>query len=383
MNNNNKNIIDIDEDDYSYDEVSSDEDEKSSDSDDSDEDEKTSDDGSDDTDDEEEYEDIDVLEPLSPILLHGLQNKGGFSCFMDSILVPIFLEKDGYFTLNILEKELSLQDASVCDLFDNEKEAFAYLKNLQLELFKLSKLIKSDEESELTCKPILQQLRKCNNTSLELMSGRQQDDSEFLLALMDIFNLKSSTIMEKTVFYNNNNNDNNRYVSEITTKIPLLEIVLNNELTSINLLDYFQKKSIEDYINLPKGVSDFKHNGLTFRYKESTNTIIDSNALLFHVNRNSLTVKLKTPVIIQEYIKQIPNKIFQLKIITIHHGSIRGGHYTAYFKHGANWYYYDDMNSSQNITLVHFDTVKEDSSINGSMYMYFPIEINSNRHAYV
>lgn len=92
-------------------------------------------------------------------------------------------------------------------------------------------------------------------------------------------------------------------------------------------------------------------------------------------NKNLIGITLPIYTDYKPNINDIPERInnFNLKCILIKTGGSSGGHYTCYyvckFKNENKWYYYDDTNSKNLITLIgDFDKVKK---YNDLMYPTF------------
>jgi len=332
---------------------------------------------------EEFYPEIEAPEEKLPaILLPGLSNVGGFSCFMDSVLFTILLPETGYFADNMLNKQLTKQNARVCTFFKDKTEGLEYLEAFQYELVKLANIMRGNQEPELTCYPILQQMSKCNQLTKTLMSKGQQDDSEFLRALMQIFHLEPTKIVVSRAV----SNDKQNWIKTSTKKEKqaILEIHLPKDTKEMpELISWFQKIEINDYKNVSK-TEWHKGPGLSekrYRYAREKYTIRSSDALIFHVARRQVMwlnnkakyVKNTQPIQFEEYIEEKPNKHFGLQTVTIHHGGAYGGHYTAYFKYGTQWFYYDDT-AVQRVRIADWDEVVNVGSVSGSLFMYYPIQ---------
>lgn len=327
---------------------------------------------------DEEYPEVDAPESYLPAtLLPGLKNVGAFSCFMDSVLFTILLPNTGYFQDNILDKNFSKNNAT-CSYFADKTERLKYLKSIQTELRKLANIIRGNTVPDPTCTPIIQKLKKCNSITESLMSGNQQDDSEFLIGLAQIFDLNPTTVtISRSV-----SEDKKKWIqtSVSTTQETVLEI--QSDLPVVKPVDWYQRVVTHDYNNVPMKEWPLGPNGQPYRYSREKHTIIESQALIFHVARSQAKIlngvqyyhKNSQTAQFSEYIKQNPDKHYALQAITIHEGTAQGGHYTAYFKYQSQWYHYNDILDSTRVRPVTWDEVVATGSKNGSLYIYYPIE---------
>lgn len=248
---------------------------------------------------------------------YGLENIGGYSCFIDSLLVPIFL-------------------AIHVPLFQSKPNCENYEKlNKTLNELKLSLL---SQKEKLTCSNLLKELKNCKNFNTELLNKDEQDPDEFLGSLFDIYNEKLTLI--NTKIYNNN---------ELTSDKNMYENILNIAPNDLGLLSGFQAEYVQG------------------NRKEITE-IIESDLLIFNVKRKTQTGKdnsnIKIPLIIKSNIKNM-----LLSIIIVHHGSADSGHYISYFYMANNWWKFDDLNP-ENIKLTSLYKILQDAEINGTMFFY-------------
>lgn len=330
---------------------------------------------------EEEYPEVETPEEVPAVLLPGLENVGGFSCFMDSVLFAILLPTTGYFAKNLLDKELTIQNTKACSYFsENKEEGLEYLQNFQKQLQRLAKIVRGKEEPSLSCYPIVKEMAKCNPLTEELMSGEQQDDSEFLLALMQVFHL-SPTKIRNTRMTSDNGHD---WIpsKESTEKASVLEITLPETLQApVEISRFYQRIVKSDYGKLPK--NEWPKSAIgnePQRYTREKTTIISSEALIFHVARRQVKmgaeglkyVKNTQPVEFHEYITQKDTEQhYELQTVTIHRGGAYGGHYTVFFKNSGNWFHYDDTNEpTLRVQAKTWADVQKEGRINGSLFIY-------------
>ena len=291
-----------------------------------------------------------------PIVMTGLKNVGGFSCFMDSVLIALLFDETGYL-FKALQKQTGLsKDCQV----------------LRDELLRLNKAMRS--EKQYTCNPIIDKLKKCNSRTKELLTGEQQDDAEFMQILFDIFSLEPTTVVVKKAV-----GDDKVWVdyNPQTVRETLLEVRVPD--SQQDLLQLYQNVYIDDYrkiplIERPKG-PDGKH----YHLLRSSNTIVDSDLLTFHIARVEKEIvggkikytKNNKPVSFTQFVSG-DDKNYELSAVTIHTGNARGGHYTAFFKYNGVWFYYDDL--KKNVNQTTWSIVKEIGKTGGSLFIYTPLK---------
>jgi len=283
---------------------------------------------------------------INPILIKGFVNFGGFSCFADSVLFPILL----------VDSPLKVK------LLTTNSE----IKEVLNELY--SKIIGSKESS--TCSTLFQKLKK-TKFNQELLTGDQQDDSEFLVALLDFLNYEPSRVRK----IRKQSSDSSTWFlsSNVTTNEAVLEINLQD--TAENILTTFQSDNIQDWVE--SDISEYPRTAeieggpeIPHRFSMEKNIIESSETLIFHTVRKLFNKKNRTPVKFSRLIKNTSTgKDYKLSIITVHHGISSGGHYISYFLFNGDWYLYDDLDG---IKLVDYSEVVKDAETNSSLFFYFP-----------
>jgi ubiquitin C-terminal hydrolase len=302
-------------------------------------------------------------------LNNAFKNYGGFSCYMDSILFGI-LSSDNYITRNIFtENEPSEATKKYCSNVNDINEYINSIKNT------ISNLKQQLETDTISCYPLISQLKKCNTNVNKLLSGDQQDDSEFLITFMNIFDLKPTLINNKK--YVSNDNENWLLLDESNIRTNILTVNLPELPNDYELLSLYQKENIIDYSSNPS--LGPKKDNIVYQYLKEKNSIIESNTLIFHIGRymyNSQThiyEKNTIPIEFEEFILEKPDKYFELYIVTVHSGGLSGGHYTSYIKNNGRWYHYDDIESNDKLRLVAWDVMYKRCLRNSSLLVYYPI----------
>ena len=238
--------------------------------------------------------------------LHGptLQRN---SCYMDSIITPIMATAPNYLSKSIMSSKS-------CTGVKNELAIIRYNMLYRPEL-------------EITTFNLASKLYKCSNTLRALIgTGEKQDDSEFLMALMDKFDIEPTTT--------------------IAGKVSIL---------------YY--------------TPDESGGCQLVKCKSMNEPIVDSDCLIFNISRNMGLQYDNTPVDVSRYI-ELNDKSFELLFATVFIGPISGGHYMAYFRikeeYNDQWYLYD--NTDPQFRKVQWDTVKSHIATNGSMIVYEQME---------
>lgn len=309
------------------------------------------------------YEQKFVEKPLPPALLPGLKNVGGFSCYMDSVLLSILLPQDGYFIENICNKPITQNIANICSSIKQD-EQMKYMKDLQQTFKNIRNKILS--KSGGTCTPLVSKIKKCNDLTRNLMSGDQQDDSEFLISVMNIFNLLPTKINHIIqVSQDGTNWDIIRTTEEKQAVLEVRIFEINNDI-----LKTYETITEMNYSKLPQtSYPEFDNN--RYAYIREQSKIISSKEIILHVPRlqiqNGRYVKDTRKVSFCPYLQQ-SDTVFELYAVTIHSGNARGGHYTAYFKYTGQWFYYDD--TQNNIIYADWDSVLDNASEHGSLFFY-------------
>jgi ubiquitin C-terminal hydrolase len=275
----------------------------------------------------------------SPVMLKGMKNVGGFSCFMDSILFPLLII-DGYFKDKLLKPQKDCPQITKA------------LETIQKNII---------ESKEASCVPLISAMKNCDKIK-NLVTGAQQDDSEFLIKLMDLYDLTPTLINTRRYLSNNK-----RKWTELTNtdiKQSVLEIMPDTE----ELLKTYQKISLEEFDENNLAKDD---DGDLYKYTYSADRILSSEALVLHTQRKLFNRKNRTPVKISKVLKdELRDIYYGLTIVTIHHGGSSGGHYTSFFRWGDDWYHYDDLRSV--IKIVDWETVEKKARTDSSLFIYYP-----------
>lgn len=290
-----------------------------------------------------------------PIVMKGLRNIGDSSCFLDSILVALLFNENGYFPTALKNKTgLSNECQSLRD-----------------ELIKLTNVMKGDKQ--YTCNPIIDKLKRCDKRTNVYLIGEQYDDYGILQSLFDVMSLEPTTININKAF---GNGDEWINFKPQTIKTTLLEVNIPD--TKQDIVELYQNEQIIDYKNVPINDQPIGPDGKHYTLVKTSNTIIDSDLIVFHTMRiKSKTVnsqveyfKDNRPISFTQFISGNDKK-YELTAVTIHEGKAQQGHYTTFFKYNGVWFYYNDL--KKNVKQTSWSTVKEKGSKDSSLFLYSPI----------
>jgi hypothetical protein len=266
----------------------------------------------------------------------GFKNYKGFSCFLDSILFPL-LVTDGYF------KQHFLNDIPKCG--GNE------LQNV------MKNIVGSD-----TCEPVIDILKKCDIMK-EILNQQQQDDSEFFLKLMELYNLEPTTVSELTYL----SPDDSQFF-EIYNKAETYSVLKIDINESSSLIDMFQTP---DRNIFDEDLPVYEKTGEKMKYSYNIKKILDSDALVFYIKRMSSSTKDRREIPITKMLKK-GNKFYVLTVVTVHRGqSIERGHYVSYFKLENDYFLYDDLEND--LIPTDWQELLKNASKDCSLLIYYPV----------
>src|SRR3989304_5017849 len=296
-----------------------------------------------------------VNQRLSPIFLGGLRNSNN-SCFMDSVLVPLFLVSDIFVNIIKTKKIIESDDASKTVNYDVINKDIIAIMNNVLTMKKTT-----------YCSNFKNSISKYSNAWEILVSGEQQDDAEFLAAFLHLYN--SPTIIPFIISRSFSNDKINWVEQRATTDKANILHIFGIPKGQHNITKVYEMESFTDYSHVIDKIEfkNVKYNYMKEKFKiDGTPPVI-----IYHANRRFLTFKNILPIRFNEFIKK-ENTIYELRSITIHTGSYLGGHYTAFFKVDGFWYYYDDI-AQPSITLINIKNHEKVIETTGSLFFYYKI----------
>lgn len=307
----------------------------------------------------------------------GSLNWTGNSCFIDSVLQPLFIVPNE-FTDIILNQPPTLTDLRCQDIF-----------GLQTELNNIVKAIRYNDGRVTNVTRLRSFMKRCilGRDIENIWDTNFHDAGEFLTYLLDLF--PNTNIAKRTsVTYATNNLTSP--VDQLTDKV-LTSRKTNDKANVVILVDAFSLLAMGDVITTqdlltktedseldqPLKPTEGPGVGGSFMRRITTSTIIDSPMIILNVTRNN-------PLEPDEVLEK---QIIPLQQITLENGTVynlsgitifRNGHYVAYYKCGGIWYFYNDMATPKVRNLGDFDSIFEptylsDESevmVRGTLYYY-------------
>ncbi len=256
------------------------------------------------------------------------------SCYLDSVLISLFLIPNKFIDNHILSN-LYPKKINFCSNISSVITTIEELQkrgNIQDELRNTTNFLRTSGNININCTKVRKLLRECNNNYYsDWWSSNQQDTSEFLLYIINMF-VDDITIINKTVTYTDIH-DNIIKIESIKEKIGIVCNIQNSEI--------IQYKKLSGYTTY-KDITQLKYKGSLINRTE-INTIVYTPYIIFNLNRKNINehgVSVITNIeIIPDENIQIGEDFFLLHsiIVYINH------HYTCYFLCNYKWYYYKDL----------------------------------------
>jgi len=367
--------------------------------------------------------------------LVGLRNIGGWSCYMDSVLFSLLfnVKPDDYVGKKLeLAARKSVQGKSLSVGGKAKKQ----LRNSVIGLVRCIQgagqgtpsvsLTKVPFNNKVYNLRFLNSLKGCAScprvpgaggflagAGANFLQPGQADASEFFEVFAQTFNMNGLKLRE-TTFGTNDLSDkpkkaNLTRTSSITRTndsvaytISVTELLPHCFSADAIKLSSFLKASDDSgdlYNPDPKRDNSFKSGGNTYRRRLQTREVLDAPYLVFSVHRfnfidNSFceayispnkTIKLPERskkltlfaiVVHQGYTEELSEEededaMYQ-RMLTSGDTTSSAGHYTAYFKCGSNWFYYDDLGPSITKVGSYNDMIQSDPDpeTRGTLYFY-------------
>ena len=295
--------------------------------------------------------------------VYGL-NYTGNSCYMDSLLLCLLVIPNKVIKKNILQKNLdSLRDEKVlfktCN--SNLDKDILIRKNIQKELNNITESIRGINKVE-NCSTIRSLIKKCDSNTF--YKPIPQDAGEFLFFLFNMFQVSVSNTIRKTYGSNNTSIDKQILWEKITEikdiASPIVDIVATKLLEikeKYNLKKFLKQTSDSVFDKYNKWTPDKQYPEINFMRRKELYKIISSPIIIFNLNRTygkpiynekGDFLKIKTKNIWKQI--TIPKNIIldskklYLTSIVVHNGN---GHYIANYKHKGEWYWYNDIGTSE------------------------------------
>lgn len=273
------------------------------------------------------------------------------SCYMDTILTCLFLsDKNKIFLNEFFNKDFDKDTRQNIGCKDFKK-SIIIRKLIQIEAYKIySSFNKIDTNIINNVSDFRKSFKHCEYYENYSDHG-MHDSAEFLSYIIELFGIFSHK-SHKVYGIDNTNK-----------KLTLLDKNIN--MYSTPIIPHFLKGTIK-LSSLLKTVEqndvEIVRDNITYSGIITELTLIDSNYLIFNIQRsiNQGTLNI-TPIILE---KTIPfnNKEFHLVAVIL----FKNNHYTSYFRNNDIWYFYDDTLPS---LIQKFDI--NEISKRGVLYIYF------------
>jgi hypothetical protein len=295
----------------------------------------------------------------------GLTNINN-SCYMDSILVALFSCPNKIIYKNILKKDLNAISGSKKQWITAGSDEYTDFKNrkqIQDELIRITNSFRGFEGVK-NCTRLRKYLSNCKG-SQEFHRGGMQDAGEFLLYLLNIFEVEIMSKHRVTYVTNSLAFPPKAVIKtfeEIQKCTPVINISNFKLKPNINVCDFLQE-SEDALFNVEDFYKDEK-TGHRYRRRIENVKVISSSYIVFNIQRlgyddmnreRYLDVPIKFPEIILD-------KLFLLSIV-VH----RNSHYTCYVKINEEWYYYDDM---EDPLVIRVESIASDVYRNCTLLFY-------------
>lgn len=294
------------------------------------------------------------------------------SCYMDSVLFCLFAIPNKLMENEILYKNLvsiSKNNRKWISCGKTSKEDYYNRLEIQNELKNIVNFMRTDENknSEYTCTDLRKLIENCP-TSQKFHSDEEQDAGEFLQYIFNIFEVKTTRI-KRTTIVTNDLSDNlieNDYIQthkQIDDTTPIITIsVFDLKSDSYYLSNslFVQEDSLLDYENRYRD----SNTGRLFKRRIEINKVIDSEFLVFYVQRLNYDGRRNTTEILLEENIEIGDRTLYLYGIIVH----KSRHYTAYIKDNGVWYYYDDIKDGR---INRVDSIENTNAFKlGTLFFY-------------
>jgi len=307
---------------------------------------------------------------------YAFKNIGGFSCFSDSFLYPTLVDTKSPFIKHVINFNPYTANGSSCkDRKDRKdrKDVGLYLAQVKDIILRMYIAIRyTPRDSDLRTE-FFKLFKECNDITENLLSGNQMDDSEFVHALFDLFDYTPTDTVEYSKIANKKflPNDNDWIIRDRRqTPVVLIEALLDDYNPGENIVTYAQQELIQ------KHDEPFIHRDLPFNYNSEQTIVSDSECLIVHVHRlvpsdSDFSIDGR-PVVFDEKI-MLGDRVLVLKLVTCHTGSESGGHYTSFFNHNNEWYYYNDLgiDKGPRVKLTDWNSVQNIGSVKCSTLVYY------------
>lgn len=300
------------------------------------------------------------------------------SCFLDSVLVALLFPDSVFVNLQILQATIpSVQKAFVFG--SNADSDYKYRQETQKSIQQITQMLRqpqtSDSNNDITV--LVQHLRHLlhqGNFASLFNNGQQQDASEFMYAVFDIFHLNNNINSRKTTISGANDLLGTPAVDAVITveRIESAGVVLHvpqwSKDTKINQLINTRSDVL---LETPYTAKDKQQ----YTRLITEVTYLPSLFFVIHIDRTLTPMKNLTPIQVTESVST-NGRLFHLMSVVLHDGTMRGGHYTSLIRTTKDTYkFYNGSNSSCTVTNIkeaQFSDMVESMQLNtrGTLFFY-------------
>lgn len=299
-----------------------------------------------------------IYDMLPETRIKGL-NYCGNSCYMDTILQSIFAPKNDDISRQILKRDINtIKDLIICKGNIRAK--------IQKELNEIKISISGLNQIE-NCLKLKKLLYDCKGSE-NFHAFNTQDAGEFLLFLFNIFDVNTTGRLRETYVSNDITGFKNilcvskvDYENGPIINIPVCVLRTQKEYKLIDSLN-LSEDTVFDKYNM------YKHNKELFCRRLELNKVVRASFIVFNINRLYLNGrKNHTKIIFPQSFIIGENELF-LNAICIHNRN----HYTCYYKVGTLWYYYNDMNYTEDLFVGSYQNllILQDIQKNSTLFFY-------------
>ena len=338
------------------------------------------------------------------------------SCYADSVLqLLLSISNNWIYNLINIPIELNNNNFNICN--KNSIEDIKIRNAIKEELKNIHQII-NKEKNKINqigstsnikinnIKKLRNLFKNCRTSNIKWFSGGQQDAGEFILYLFSILDYIPKELNKELNKDTSNKNKKSLIMNVESINITYATNSLSkqkdfNNITNtvhkyndsiVQFINYEQlrndKKYISNYIenwddiliNWTPEIVNNKLNNKLFNRKITYNTILNAPILFFIIARNNpILNKIDNTIIIADPELIInPNNILEFVGMVIYEGSGAAGHYTTYFKCSNYWYYYNDLEiTEEKITLVDLNKINWNNLYKKAI-LYYYVDKNIN-----
>ncbi len=312
------------------------------------------------------FQEIDTSSESKNIVVSSLPYNHNNSCFIDSVLVALFFEKNLVLEYTLLHSVLRHATTSSKFIFGDDVASDSKQRELIRKILKefLTNLRKPKNNSSDIVAMLRSNISKCR-FSTHFNDNEQHDASEFLSQLFEILQLDSGINRCQVQVYATN---------DLLEPSPERLILTTSREEKIGCMFHVRDwkecdknslllKTSEDsgIMSSPLKLID----GREFHRTITTLELRPSLLFILHIDRsltnNDNNNPNRHPVCIDQFVF-VNGREFEIHSIILHQGTMNAGHYTCMVKDDNAWSLYDDAANPQLQQLGHFEKAKKSTN---------------------